>query len=177
MSKFAKRKGFKLRLNKIKIQEGREDSDKCPESGLQPRPTAPVHQVLPFLYMSGYKAAKNPDVLQASSISHVINLTAHKCPNLNPEVVTYSSFKFSDNVNFNLVERLDQVLDIIRMKVQMQEKVLVHCQMGISRAPSVVIAYLIRFHGMDYHSALSMVQQKNGDAYPNLGFLMQLQTL
>ena len=177
MSKFAKRKGFKLRLNKIKIQDVPEDSDKCPESGLQTRKHTPMHKVAPFLYMSGYKAAKNPQTLQASGIGHVVNLTAHKCPNLNPDLVSYSSFKFSDHANFNLVDKLDRVMEIIRNKVQMQENVLVHCQMGISRAPSVVIAYLIKFQGMDYNSALSLVQQKNPDAYPNLGFLMQLQTL
>ncbi|KAJ7475026.1 dual specificity phosphatase [Mycena latifolia] len=50
------------------------------------------------------------------------------------------------------------------------EGVLVHCQQGVSRSPSIVIAYLIRNHAMSYDAALAFVKRKCACAKPNPGF-------
>ena len=39
-------------------------------------------------------------------------------------------------------------------------KVLVHCNDGMSRAPSLVIAYLMETYGIDFKAALNHVQQR-----------------
>lgn len=53
-------------------------------------------------------------------------------------------------------------------------KVLVHCNAGISRASSVIIAYLIKHQGMSYKQALEQVRQNRSSARPNAGFEAQL---
>jgi protein-tyrosine phosphatase len=50
----------------------------------------------------------------------------------------------------------------------------VHCQQGVSRSPSIVIAYLIRNHGMSYESALAFVRRKRACVKPNPGFAQAL---
>jgi len=52
-------------------------------------------------------------------------------------------------------------------------KVLVNCWQGASRSATLVLAYLVRYKGMDLVEALRMVKEKR-DVRPNNGFLQQL---
>ncbi|KAL9904697.1 dual specificity protein phosphatase 19 [Glossina fuscipes] len=53
-------------------------------------------------------------------------------------------------------------------------KILIHCNAGISRSPSVVIAYLMHYRGMDFQTAYKYVKTKRPCIQPNEGFLIQL---
>ena len=178
MTRRTKRKGLKLKLSKLKIQDGSDESNHCQASSMLPRePVEPIHQVTENLFLSGYKATKNKEMLQKMGIGHIINLTSHKSANAYPEEFNYSSFMFSDQVDFDLASKLNDVLVIIRALTEQGRKVLVHCQMGISRAPSVVMAFLMQYKGHSYETALKRVQAANPEAYPNIGFLIQLQQM
>jgi dual specificity MAP kinase phosphatase/atypical dual specificity phosphatase len=48
--------------------------------------------------------------------------------------------------------------------------VLVHCQMGMSRSSSLVIAFLMKEYGMDYHKARIYAKSKRKIVQPNEGF-------
>lgn len=52
----------------------------------------------------------------------------------------------------------------------MDHNVLVHCQMGMSRSSSLVIAFLIKEYGMDYHKAKIFTKNKRKIVCPNDGF-------
>ena len=52
--------------------------------------------------------------------------------------------------------------------------VVVHCQAGVSRSVSLVMAYLIRKQRLSYEEAFSQVQAKRAVANPNKGFVKQL---
>ena len=169
-----KRKKF-FKLNKSKIQA--DDSDKCQETGKESPLKPPLFQIEPHLFVSGYQAARDLQLLKDHSIHHVINLTAHRFRNLHQDAVNYSSFVFSDHENFNLTTELGPVLDIIKRHVDAKENILVHCQKGISRAPSVVMAFLIKERGLSYEEALKTIQSKNPESYPNWGFLNHLKNL
>ncbi|KAJ6526766.1 dual specificity phosphatase [Mycena capillaripes] len=62
----------------------------------------------------------------------------------------------------------------IERALRRSEGVLVHCQQGIPRSPSIVIAYLIRNHGLSYDVAVSFVKHKRACAKPNPGFARAL---
>jgi protein-tyrosine phosphatase len=55
-------------------------------------------------------------------------------------------------------------------------KVLVHCFAGVSRSATIVIAYMMQEHGMNYHSAFKFVKSKRPFINPNEGFRTQLIT-
>jgi protein-tyrosine phosphatase len=171
-----KKKRF-LKLNKKKIQSNIDESDQCKQTGNDSVQKKAIFQIEEHLFCSGYHTAQNRNVLQSQNISHIINLTAHKYPNAHVDVFTHSSFSFSDHENFDLTSRLAPVLEIIQEKISKKENVLVHCQKGISRAPSVIIAFLIKHRKMSFEDSLKMVQKHNPEAYPNLGFLMHLKSL
>ena len=53
-------------------------------------------------------------------------------------------------------------------------KVLVHCQAGISRSPTVVIAYLMNKYNMSMNEAYDRVRNKRPIIAPNIIFMSQL---
>jgi dual specificity phosphatase 12 len=54
------------------------------------------------------------------------------------------------------------------------EAVLVHCELGISRSPTVIIAYLMRRYGAKLEDILAFVQKKQ-KVRPSPNFTRQLQ--
>jgi hypothetical protein len=53
--------------------------------------------------------------------------------------------------------------------------VLVHCEQGISRSATVVIAYLMRYHNMPIDEAYGVCKTRRHKVNPNQGFWKQLQ--
>ncbi|PKX97282.1 dual specificity protein phosphatase family protein [Aspergillus novofumigatus IBT 16806] len=54
------------------------------------------------------------------------------------------------------------------------EAVLVHCDLGISRSPTVIIAYLMRKYGLEREDVLTFVQSKQ-KVKPSANFMRQLE--
>eukprot|EP00760_Papus_ankaliazontas_P032754 PhM_4_TR5953/c0_g1_i1/m.15810 len=52
--------------------------------------------------------------------------------------------------------------------------VLVHCQMGVSRSASVVVAYVMKSQDLCLDSALALVKRQRPEVNPNTGFLRAL---
>jgi protein-tyrosine phosphatase len=52
--------------------------------------------------------------------------------------------------------------------------ILVHCQAGISRSCTAILAYLIKYRGMNLDEGLAFISQRKGDVNPNEGFKRQL---
>ncbi|KAL3464018.1 protein-tyrosine phosphatase-like protein [Aspergillus heterothallicus] len=53
-------------------------------------------------------------------------------------------------------------------------RVLVHCNQGISRSGSVVVAYIMRYLSLPYAAALATARKSRGLITPNVGFEYQL---
>jgi protein tyrosine phosphatase len=53
-------------------------------------------------------------------------------------------------------------------------RTLIHCAAGISRSPTITVAYLITHYNMHLLNALAFVKYKRSCVHPNDGFLEQL---
>ncbi|KAF7378167.1 hypothetical protein MSAN_00241200 [Mycena sanguinolenta] len=84
------------------------------------------------------------------------------------------SIDIRDKESVDLRPHLEAACVYIERALKRGEGVLVHCQQGVSRSPSIVIAYLIRNHGMSYDAALAFVRRKRACAKPNPGFARAL---
>jgi predicted protein tyrosine phosphatase len=65
----------------------------------------------------------------------------------------------------------DHVTDFIHEQIQNEKTVLVHCNQGISRSTTMVIAYLIKYEGMSLGEAFGTVREGREIARPH-GALM-----
>ncbi|EXJ63742.1 hypothetical protein A1O7_00077 [Cladophialophora yegresii CBS 114405] len=77
--------------------------------------------------------------------------------------------------NSEILEDLYCLCRIIDERVQEGKKVLIHCQLGVSRSASLVIAYgLYKGYQPDFHSVYMAVKQRSQWVGPNMSLIYQL---
>merc|ERR1712128_212081 len=74
---------------------------------------------------------------------------------------------------FYMKPYFEEGAEFINNALKMNGKVLVHCQCGISRSASLVLAFMILKRGMTVQTALATVSARR-DIFPNNGFMEQL---
>lgn len=104
------------------------------------------------------------------NITHIINCSPSDCPNLFEKDFTYLNINIQDNWKTNLFLVIYIILDFLRNALQQNGRVLIHCNQGISRSPSIVIAYLIYTEKINANIALEKLKKKYPYADPNLDF-------
>lgn len=125
------------------------------------------------LYLGSVGAAYNLQGLKNLKISHI--LTVCDClPPKFPGEFEYKVISVSDEPSTKLNLYFKEATDFIRNAIIDGGKVLVHCFAGVSRSSSMVIAYLMRFHNMEYVKAYNLVKVKRPWINPNYGFQAQL---
>lgn len=103
-------------------------------------------EIIPqFLYLGSCDHAKM-DRLRMLSISHVLNVAEEvddtDCLQ-NPNEFSYCKLNIADTVHDNILTILQEALQFLHAAKNQGKRVLVHCNMGISRSTSIVIAYLL----------------------------------
>lgn len=115
--------------------------------------------------------------LQTRQIHTIVNLVPLKCPNYFPEHFDYFSFEISDRPSAEILAKTADILEVIHQQTVSQKRTYVHCAKGISRAPTIAIAYLMRAKNISFDDAFDLVRAKVPHAEPNAGFLMQLESI
>lgn len=72
---------------------------------------------------------------------------------------------------------LPDIVELLHSLLSSGHNVYVHCHAGISRSATVVIYYLMRYHGLSYSTARGLVQCYRPIICPNSGFAQALQEL
>ena len=80
----------------------------------------------------------------------------------------------ADSCLETIIPKVKEVKDFIDACLRAGGKVLVHCNDGMSRSGSLVIAYIMQTYGIDFKAALNHVQQRRFCVQPNDGFEQQL---
>lgn len=66
---------------------------------------------------------------------------------------------------------------IIRNAVLNKKNVIVHCAGGMSRSPTLVLAYLMIENKWSFEEAYQYIKRKRPEINPNIGFITQLKEL
>ena len=127
-----------------------------------------------FLFLGSSKASKDFDGLKRIGITHIVNLAGKQ---YFPGSFQYKRAFFEDSQEATFVPLLQEIFDFIENAKTNGGRVLVHCQGGISRSPSVVIAYLMKMHNETYQDALDLVKRQRKCVRPNANFISQLRNL
>ncbi|KAI0272300.1 protein-tyrosine phosphatase-like protein, partial [Gloeopeniophorella convolvens] len=134
-------------------------------------------EVLPRLYLTDLSSASNEAQLRELGITHVISIIEW-LPDF-PESYPLQKLHIPlfDSADANILEHLPTTTSFIQdaLAESSDNRVLVHCFMGVSRSATVVCAYLMAAQGMTPHEALAAVKAKRSIVSPNTGFLRQLE--
>ncbi|KAL4436018.1 hypothetical protein ABPG74_022253 [Tetrahymena malaccensis] len=131
-------------------------------------------KIIEGIYVGNYLSAMDQKNLMKENITHIINCSPSDCPNLFENDFTYLNINIQDNWKTNLFLVIYIILDFLRNALQQNGRVLIHCNQGISRSPSIVIAYLIYTEKINANIALEKLKKKYPYADPNLDFQIQL---
>jgi protein-tyrosine phosphatase len=135
-----------------------------------------IQEIIPGLFLSGQDVTKNKALLiDEKKITHILNLATNVENSFEKEII-YKVFKVEDSLNQDLLECIHESISFIDSALKDKEnKVLVHCNAGVSRSASIVIAFLMfkRIYN-NYEDAFKHVQSRRSVVYPNSNFVKQL---
>ena len=157
-----------------------------PQYNVQNTPeTEKIAQICPNLWVSGKKPACNLEMLKARNITVVV--TMYDEPEMKTFVdygIQYFMFPIRDNPDEKIDDKLWKVPRFIKEKIDQGQSVLVHCKevvfglsKGISRAPTMIIAYMMFLKRASFDQCYDAMKQMYPRAEPNVAFLGQLKEL
>ena len=132
------------------------------------------------LFLGVKKFAQNQKLLKTKEISAIVNLT---------EVPLFFSYDSSEQIPVHWVpikdtedqgiEWIEDAAIFIDSQLKANKRVFVHCVMGISRSPTLIIYYLMTRNSnslecMNLREALEFVLSKRSIIRPNNGFIKAL---
>ena len=126
------------------------------------------------LYLGGIDAILSGDAIQYDCIVSVIesrHLTRYRNECINNDLVRHYSVE--DEPTFPILNVLDDAIDYVSDSLSNGKSVYVHCFMGVSRSATIVVAYLMKYHGMSLNAAVAHVRSKR-NILINHGFMDQL---
>ena len=143
----------------------------------------PPAQVAPGLFLGDRKDAKDRAALRRLNIQSIVNCTPPKsedpgagCPSFFERELRYLRVPIYDSPAEDAAEHFAAVLDFISSRLH-HGGVLVHCNRGVSRSATFVVAHLMRTQALDPAAALELVRAARPQAEPNAAFLKQLDVL
>ncbi|XP_038148195.1 uncharacterized protein si:dkey-175m17.7 [Cyprinodon tularosa] len=135
---------------------------------------AVISPILPFLFLGNERDAQDLDLLLRLNIGYVVNVTTH-LPLYHINLgLRYKRLPATDNSKQNLRQYFEEVFEFIEEAYQSGQGVLVHCQAGVSRSATIVIAYLMKHTLMTMTDAYKYVRSRRPVVSPNLNFMGQL---
>lgn len=169
----------------------REGLDPCPSSsgltGALPHPhplslpstpdmeDAELTPILPFLYLGNEQDAQDLRLLQRLHVGYILNVTTHlPLYHHHTGLFVYKRLPATDSNKQNLRQYFEEAFEFIEEAQQSGTALLIHCQAGVSRSATIVIAYLMKHTWMTMTDAYKYVKTRRPIISPNLNFMGQL---
>eukprot|EP01090_Pellita_catalonica_P013834 TRINITY_DN336_c0_g1_i1.p1 TRINITY_DN336_c0_g1~~TRINITY_DN336_c0_g1_i1.p1 ORF type:complete len:647 (-),score=97.32 TRINITY_DN336_c0_g1_i1:1678-3435(-) len=131
-------------------------------------------EIIQRIFCGGKSLAQDSTFLFEQGISRVLNVTTNVKNYHEGEIITYCRIPVDDSLDDVISEHFAKSIDFIeRGLTNGTGSVLVHCNEGRSRAPTVLIAYLIS-KGMMLKDAYELMVSKIPRLNINQAFLRQL---
>lgn len=128
------------------------------------------------LFLGDSHSAYCPKKLQEFDINSILIVGSYLHAKF-PDKITYQNIDINDDE----LEKIDKYflssIEFIYKEISESKNVLVHCGGGISRSPTIVIAYLMTTKNMGFDEAYDFVQSKRECIRPNSGFMQKLRNL
>eukprot|EP00696_Hemimastix_kukwesjijk_P000318 gnl/Hemi2/10449_TR3610_c0_g1_i1.p1 gnl/Hemi2/10449_TR3610_c0_g1~~gnl/Hemi2/10449_TR3610_c0_g1_i1.p1 ORF type:complete len:322 (+),score=118.24 gnl/Hemi2/10449_TR3610_c0_g1_i1:131-1096(+) len=129
--------------------------------------------VTPNVYLGSVDTALDVPSLRAHNVCAIVDCSANPLVPKHP-FASYLTIEVDDAPVSNIFLYFETVASFIE-QYRSQGAVLVHCQAGISRSSTLVIAWLMRCMNMTLKEAFATVKKSRPCVMPNPGFQRQLE--
>jgi protein tyrosine phosphatase len=160
---------FNSRMDSLKAEE----EAKKQSSGKFLYVQTKMQEVVKNLWIGSWHPASDADLLKSSGVTHICCCINVK-PRLQDKGWECAMFPAEDNDTYDISQHFDESFTFIDGALMKGTGVLVHCGAGISRAATILAAYLIRKLRISAQDAVEMIQRKRQVARPNQNFMKQL---
>lgn len=134
-------------------------------------PDLRVGKMFEFLYFGSQDVACDLNILNVFQITDVlsIGITVPQYNNL-----TYKFIEAYDLPSFNMQNVFDGCFLYIENIRLLGRRVFIHCNAGISRSPTIIVAYVMKYLRISFEDAFNLVKKARLTINPNIGFISQL---
>ncbi|KAL7834004.1 hypothetical protein AOLI_G00289640 [Acnodon oligacanthus] len=130
-------------------------------------------ELLPFLYLGSAHHACRYDFLSDLRITALLNVSRRDSrPSKGQH--RYKWIPVEDSHTADISSHFQEAINFIDEVKQEGGKVLVHCEAGISRSPTICMAYLMKTQRLRLEEAFDVVRQHRSIVSPNFSFMGQL---
>jgi protein-tyrosine phosphatase len=132
-------------------------------------------QITDNVFLGKANSAQSYEILQELGITHVLMIGYDLTAWFADRGIIYKHFELDDKETSDILPIFDKTAEFIDEAIKSGGRVLVHCQAGVSRSASVVIAWIMKSQGVSYMDAYGVCKSRRPCIMPNKGFVAALQ--
>jgi len=125
------------------------------------------------IFLGCEEDAKNKDFINSQKISTILSIQSWEIQEKIPGI-HYEFVEAKDNSEQDLKSKFEEICRFLKQNEN--ERVLVHCQAGISRSATACLAYLMKEKNMSLDSSFVELKNRREIICPNFSFLGQLKS-
>jgi len=134
-----------------------------------------MSKILPGLYLGRLDNAQNDNDMMANCITHVLSVHEPVKQKLQKfKSYEYFEVNVKDEENACISKYFSKTNDFIHEARMKNGNVLIHCLAGVSRAPTIVLAYLMTVYELSFQDAYSCLKSVRRNINPIPTFVKQL---
>lgn len=130
--------------------------------------------ILNWMFLGTFKNAQNLEEIKALGIKYILNCAIEIKPKNLLNHIKYCHLNLADSPSSDITKYFDQAFSFIESARKNNQKILIHCKLGVSRSPALLMGYFIKYMGYTTKSSLDFLKSKRSQVYPNTGFINQL---
>jgi dual specificity MAP kinase phosphatase len=129
-----------------------------------------IDQITETIYLGNIDAAFNKKKLKQLGIKKILTVMSAFGNHYSPHEFIHKSIDVDDDFRTNIICHFKECILFIEGK----DKIFVHCAAGMSRSPTIVIAYIMWKRKLRLNEAIKFVKEKRSIISPNDNFMNQL---
>jgi protein-tyrosine phosphatase len=138
-----------------------------------------MSEILPGLWLGDFHDSKSHIFLRAIKATHILNCAEEFHGNLTAASlgICVKRIPMMDEEEITSLQHITEGAQLIDLWYSPSNTILIHCAAGVSRSPSIVIAWLILYRNFSYDQAYDLVVKKRNCIRPNPFFTLLLKSL
>ena len=131
-----------------------------------------IDKITDNIFLGGIKGLSDSEYFKTEKITAILSLVKETPNYVEDENIKHKILPLEDLYSENITKYFKECIEFI----ENNGKVFVHCECGVSRSATIVLAYLMWKTHSTFNEAYSFVKKIRPEIDPNNGFRRQLKT-